>query len=123
MAHIEYCLSKEIPGEFDQRLWTMLLKKTTVIQAALDQGDIAAAAAAGYKAGEGEEGDEEDGKVKEELVVSVFDDDLSAAATGGAAGAGSRGGAAGVTGVASVVDIFDDDAALNAFLDGIEGAC
>ena len=107
----------------------MLLKKTTVIQAALDQGDFAAAAAAGYKGGGGEEGDEDDckGKTAEELIVSVFDDEVSGA---DAAAIGTAGDvtAAGVTGGASAagvtggVDIFDDDEALNALLDGLEGS-
>jgi hypothetical protein len=48
-AHIEYCVSEGVPGDFDKRLWALLEKKVAVISRALEAGDAAGAAAAALR--------------------------------------------------------------------------
>ena len=89
---IEYCVTDNVPGDFDNRLWAMLSRKMDVIQAAIDRGDVATLAKAGYAPlkDEDDEDDEEEGgrnhqkegdgnHQKEGAILapgrSIFDDD------------------------------------------------
>lgn len=101
-AHVEYCVSEDVPGEFDQRLWALLEKKVTVITRALEAGDAPAAALAALRGraappamggGDDDDGDDgeggDDGERAKELPldVSLFGDEEEEGEEGVAAAA------------------------------------
>jgi SNF2 family DNA or RNA helicase len=118
---VDYCVTDNVPGDFDERLWEMLRKKMVVIQAAIDNSDFATMAAVGYVPNVDDADDDApppDGP-KQGKVISIFDDEEFEG--GGLSSPGEPVNAVARSGDAHGAAATDiDDAVLNAMLDMVD---